>query len=192
MHKFASRPSNWRSITLAAALALLSIATARLNPINHTPAQLNHVRMNERGTFAPGLQNVVIKTNNGVTYWLCAELTPTEIQGGTGTNGPVRNFVHSLNGALGSDQAGHILASQLGGTGTQNWNMFPVDAGVNNGDMKSAETQVKNLVTGRFRNKKLRYYVRLDYNGNSQRPSRIWMAATEATTHFECVWVVNN
>ena len=183
----------YTAITLAAVLAIASIASARLNPINHTPAQLNYIRMNERGSHPPGgIRNVVIKTSGGITYWMCAELTPHEIQGGSDTNNAVRTFVHSLRGALGSDQAGHILASQLGGTGRENWNMFPVDAGVNNGDMKSAEIQVRQLVEGRFRNKKLRYYVRLQYTGNSQRPWRIWMAVTEATTHFECVWVTNN
>lgn len=111
---------------------------------------------------------------------------------GSGTDPKVRRFVHSLRGGKATDQAGHIIADTLGGPGKETWNMFPVDARLNKGDMSSVEDQIKKLVSGRFATIGLHMYVRFKYSGNSQRPSQIYVMVENAQSNFVCLWVMNN
>lgn len=72
---------------------------------------------------------------------------------GTGTDPSVNKFVRTLGGEQ-SDDAGHIIARILGGTGEQNWNMFPIDKDLNRRKMAGAEDSVHRIIANKLLNPK--------------------------------------
>lgn len=139
--------------------------------------------------FGQGMLELSTQTDprTGLTYtdwlrvrldssWIAGRAKPPIAQGtnfaGTDTNQNVRTFVRTLGGRQ-SDQAGHIIARILSGTGTQNWNMFPVDGPLNRKKMATAEGSIQRIINN-VPNPNLpnivTLYVKMEYDPAPARP----------------------
>src|SRR5438552_906086 len=79
------------------------------------------------------VQQYVLGPANRVE-WLQALITPANLNQGTDTTDGTRQFARGLGRA--NDDAGHIVASRLGGLGHVNWNIFPQSSNINRGAWK--------------------------------------------------------
>lgn len=71
-----------------------------------------------------------------------------------------------------NDDAGHIIAHRLGGTGSQAWNIFPQNRGFNRGTWAQQEDIIHDIASDR---QDVEYTVILEYpNNQATRPKRIW------------------
>jgi hypothetical protein len=59
-------------------------------------------------------------------------IQPNHLGTGTAPNAAIRTWVQQVVGYP-NDDAGHIVANQLGGSGTVNWNIFPQSGNFNKG-----------------------------------------------------------
>ncbi len=64
--------------------------------------------------------------------------------GGSTTNDAVRKFARAMGKP--TDDAGHIIGNQLGGTGRSFYNIFPQNPNINRGAWSQEENQIRNLV----------------------------------------------
>jgi hypothetical protein len=67
-----------------------------------------------------------------VVQWSYAVIRPAHIGTGTVTNNTIRNWTQNVVGYT-TDDAGHIIGNVLGGSGTQQWNIFPQSKNFNRG-----------------------------------------------------------
>jgi hypothetical protein len=111
-----------------------------------------------------------------------ATISPANIGTGQGTNQSTRNYANSLNTADGKIDAGHIIARILGG-GIGHDNIVPLSPSVNRGDMAHLERQIANTVRDTGKNAVIT--VKLFYDGDSTRPTRIEYKATVGRTVLE-------
>jgi len=72
------------------------------------------------------------KQKTDVVEWLYAEIHSAHLDKGTDPNKALRDWVQNEVGVK-ADQAGHIVASRLGGVGTVKWNIFPQNGNFNTG-----------------------------------------------------------
>jgi len=138
---------------------------------------------------------IIQDTRNGLTFtrWMFATLNIHNIRTRGGKNGknfggsdtkssPILKFRDAMG--LPGDQAGHIIANILGFTGRKTWNIFPTSGKLNNGAMKSAESQIRKVIEAQ-KGGNVKVYVRMLYNGNYPafrqkqvtRPNRIYILA---------------
>ncbi|CAH0381867.1 unnamed protein product [Bemisia tabaci] len=97
---------------------------------------------------------------------------------GTDTNPATRDFAQQMGRS--NDDAGHILASRLGGLGNDTANIFPQSRNINRGVWAQAEADVANAVQNRGR---VRYTVNLEYDGHYEtRPFKIVYRVVDDTT----------
>lgn len=95
---------------------------------------------------------------------------------GSGTNPETRLYQKGMAGPIEkgfeSNDAGHIIANQIGGTGTQTYNIFPQSAHFNRGAWK---VEVEQLVYDEvLKNGSAKYIVKLIYeNATETRPYEI-------------------
>jgi hypothetical protein len=80
------------------------------------------------------VQEIIWKQHNGqqVVRWSYAVITPAHIGTGTAPNAAIRNWTQNVVGYP-NDDAGHIIGNVLGGSGTQQWNIFPQSRNFNRG-----------------------------------------------------------
>lgn len=104
----------------------------------------------------------------GRTNKVSVRVCPKDIGKGSGTTTGTRKHAQQLGKP--SDVAGHIIASNLGGPGDQNFNIMPQNAKINNGDWKREEGLIKSYVnTGGCGV----YTVTPVYQGSATRPYQI-------------------
>ena len=141
-------------------------------------------------TVAGGRVTIAQKTKGRTPYttWVCAKLSKSYLGRGSETN----PFTQAHKNFLGksSDQAGHILAHMLGFTGTEAWNIVPLNKQLNYGPMKSVEYQIRCKVTNVFLGDGLKMYVRMKYSGTSSRPYELWVFLEGGM--FEELWILKN
>eukprot|EP00168_Porphyra_purpurea_P003095 TRINITY_DN13711_c0_g1_i1.p1 TRINITY_DN13711_c0_g1~~TRINITY_DN13711_c0_g1_i1.p1 ORF type:complete len:268 (+),score=35.82 TRINITY_DN13711_c0_g1_i1:195-998(+) len=112
----------------------------------------------------PGLRGV---------QWMKAKVITSDLNTGRGTSERTRNYVRSLGADIrpqGGDQTGHLVANRLGGTGLQEWAVFPQLRSVNTNEFKRFEggayAKVQQFGT-------IFYFVKMEYNApNVQWPLR--------------------
>ncbi len=63
---------------------------------------------------------------------------------GSTTNKATRQFARAMGKP--TDDAGHIIGNQLGGTGRDRYNIFPQSPNINRGVWSQEENQIRNLV----------------------------------------------
>lgn len=131
------------------------------------------------------------RTGMPYTWWVCATLDPDFLKHGphhfgTGTNGDTQDFAKRLG--LPIDEAGHVLASRLGFSGQDRWNIMPIDATTNGGFMRSVEGQIHDAVKNCDQNFKL--YIRLHHVG-SARPRQIYVLLEFPNGEY-CYWDIPN
>lgn len=87
-----------------------------------------------------------------VVEWLYAEIKKEHLDKGSSASKAMGEWVRSEVGVK-DDQAGHIVASRLGGPGNVTWNIFPQNANLNMGvhradveDMIYQEVQMEGIV----------------------------------------------
>lgn len=93
------------------------------------------------------VQEVLLLFGNGqsVVEWSYALITPQNINQGTATNQQVRDYVQNIVGYP-TDDAGHVVGKQLGGSGTDTWNIFPQSRNFNRGAYaKGMEAILRNV-----------------------------------------------
>lgn len=73
-----------------------------------------------------------------------AEIYRYRLNTGTSTNNATRIFARNTDNS--NDQAGHMLTSRLGGSGTDLRNIFPQNSHMNTGLWRSIENDVYNMV----------------------------------------------
>jgi len=127
------------------------------------------------------------------TTWICATIKGsatwprTRSFRGTGTNKKMREFARALGKQ--TDVAGHIIASMLGFTGREKWNIMPLNSKTNNGPMKSTEYQIRDLARTHG---VVKVYMNMTYGGrNPRRPTMIQVLAVFNRT-AELYWELVN
>jgi hypothetical protein len=80
------------------------------------------------------VREIIWKQHNGqhVVHWSYAEITPALVGTGSAPNNAIRNWVQTAVGYP-TDDAGHIIGNVLGGSGTEQWNIFPQSRNFNRG-----------------------------------------------------------
>lgn len=80
------------------------------------------------------VREIIWRQHNGehVVHWSYAEITPAHVGTGTAPNNAIRNWTQNVVGRP-TDDAGHIIGNVLGGSGTQQWNIFPQSRNFNRG-----------------------------------------------------------
>ncbi|CAF0869156.1 unnamed protein product [Brachionus calyciflorus] len=112
---------------------------------------LNEQLMRPRGTNAmmPDYWNPIVEVirnpiNNRVE-WLRARIYRRHLNGGSTTNTATRAYARLMGDY--QDQAGHIVANILGGTGRETYNIFPQNANINMGSWRVQERNIFELVS---------------------------------------------
>ncbi|XP_050439305.1 uncharacterized protein LOC126844884 [Adelges cooleyi] len=106
---------------------------------------------------------------NGRTESMEAFIYPRHLYTGTGTNGAAQAYARRMG--HGNDDAGHLLASRLGGSGTDLRNIFPQSPNINRGVMAQTEAMVAEVVNSYG---SARYNVNLEYaDEDATRPVQI-------------------
>ena len=127
----------------------------------------------------PGLRDSPIPENGPIRQiqrgygeqveFVRAEIEPRHLDGGSATNELTRHYASDMGGP--NDDAGHIIAQRLGGTGRYTGNIFPQSRNFNRGTWRSIETQVANEMR---RTDWVRFSINLLYDGERDtRPSSI-------------------
>ncbi|GGC23017.1 PAAR-like domain-containing protein [Pseudoduganella buxea] len=99
---------------------------------------------------------------------MTAVVTPADLGTGTSTNDSSRSWARRLG--CPKDDAGHVLASRLGGSGGKDF-VFPQSLGVNRGNFRTFEGQIARDI--RATGSAATINVTLEYKGLSTRPDRI-------------------
>ena len=112
--------------------------------------------------------NIVRDDLGRPTQWTF-DVTPSDLHTGTPTNQATRDFARSLGGKY--DDAGHVRASRLGGSGTHTDNIFPQSITVNRGKMRKFEEEIADIIEKEGLSGKAT--ITPSYRGGSTRPSKI-------------------
>jgi hypothetical protein len=87
-------------------------------------------------------------------------ITPRSIaSGGSTTNTKTRKYARTMG--KDTDDAGHIIGNQLGGTGREIYNIFPQSPNINRGAWSKQEKIIRGLV--KKTNKQIEVVVQLNY-----------------------------
>ncbi|KAL7301718.1 hypothetical protein TKK_0005715 [Trichogramma kaykai] len=106
---------------------------------------------------------------NGRTEVMEALIEPKHLNKGSAPTKGARDYAHRMGKA--NDDAGHILAARLGGSGSDLRNIFPQSKNINRGVWAQAEADVANAVQ---KYKKIHYVVNLIYKDQkATRPYQI-------------------
>lgn len=109
---------------------------------------------------------------NGRTEVMEALIHRRHLDTGTPPDNSAREFTRNMNEGNTGDQAGHVLASRLGGSGRDLRNIFPQNPHMNMGHWRSIENDVYNLVAAS--DEPVRFNINLLYESRSStRPSSI-------------------
>ncbi len=106
-----------------------------------------------------------------------AVIKRSHLDTGSETNDSSRIFVRKL-GCF-QDQAGHVIASRLGGSGTDTKNLFPQEPALNNGAYKIWEDKIYNMVKDVAKNPRgVAVTITMSYGspGKPNRPKKITYA----------------
>lgn len=129
---------------------------------------------------------------NGRTELMHAVIKKSHIGKGSATGNNAQQYIQSMDGIAGVDDAGHILANTLGGSGTDRRNLFPQQKGCNKGAWRDIETAVKKMVNGDPQNRGVPFTVQLKYeNDAAKRPYEIVYYARDPITGDFCGDVTN-
>ncbi len=109
------------------------------------------------------------------TEW-SSEVSPADIGTGSPTNQATRDFARSIGNP--TDDAGHALGNNLGGSGTDTHNIFPQAPSVNRGSFRTFEGSIADRVTATGQPAQLS--LQPNYLGNSMRPSELNYTASFA------------
>ena len=112
--------------------------------------------------------NIVRDDLGRPTQWTF-DVTPSDLHTGTPTNQATRDFARSLGGKY--DDAGHVRASRLGGSGTHTHNIFPQSITVNREKMRKFEEEIADIIEKEGLSGKAT--ITPSYRGGSTRPSKI-------------------
>ncbi|MCP6760762.1 MAG: hypothetical protein NHB32_18910 [Fischerella sp. CENA71] len=119
-----------------------------------------------------------VRNSDGALSWVHARIRPNHLNTGTDTNQTMRDFARRLG--LPTDQAGHVIASRLGGLGTVEWNIFPQNPNFNMGSYRSdVEQTLYNAVNNT--QQPIEGWLRFHYD-DPQHPSR--------PTSFDFCWLL--
>lgn len=110
----------------------------------------------------------LIKDNLGRIKEASATITKEMIGTGTGVNNSARAYAKAMGNQ--GDDAGHILAKILGGQGGKG-NIFPQLKGINRGDYRAFEKQIRDLLKSGSGPLDLKWSF--TYNGKGTRPTGI-------------------
>lgn len=106
---------------------------------------------------------------NGRTEVMEAQILPQHLNSGTATNTAARTYARQMG--KNNDDAGHILARMLGGSGTDLRNIFPQNLNFNRGIWSEVEASVADAVRN---NNGIRFTVNLMYHSTSDtRPYKL-------------------
>ena len=128
---------------------------------------------NPTGWIDPfGLAKVPNSTvdNQGRPSQWTFDISNSDLGTGTGTNQTTRDYARSLGGKF--DDAGHVRASNLGGSGTKTGNIFPQSITVNRGKMRAFEGIIADKISSNP-NMTAKATITPSYRGNSTRPAKI-------------------
>ena len=95
-------------------------------------------------------------------------VTRSNLNQGSATNQKVRDFIKNCKRT--NDVAGHILASILGGSGSDPANIIPMDSFLNNGEYKMFEKEIYNEIK---EHGEARITFEIEYQPGDERPFRI-------------------
>lgn len=104
---------------------------------------------------------------NGTICTATATITIADLGTGTGTNSSSRKYARTLG--VSTDDAGHIIGKQLGGTGGKA-NIFPQNLRINRGEYAQFEGRVANLVS---ESGSVSINISFEYDDGGTRPSKI-------------------
>jgi hypothetical protein len=124
-----------------------------------------------------------------IVYILCLHLVVTAKhikERGTGTNQNVRDHTHDLGEA--NDDAGHIIANALGGSGTKVHNIFPQNLSMNRGKWKGVEKKIRELALAS--NDDIELVFQFNYEGAATRPN--WFRVRVRGHHFCNAYDISN
>ncbi|CAF1113622.1 unnamed protein product [Adineta steineri] len=123
----------------------------KIHSLNSLCHILNYGEFNDRGikTFTLNNPNEPIKKyqtgyKNRVEYVRAVITVQTVQSKGSTTNDATRKFARAM-GKL-TDDAGHIIGNNLGGTGRNVYNIFPQSPNINRGAWSQEEKDIRNLV----------------------------------------------
>lgn len=121
-----------------------------------------------------------IHPRNSRTESMEALITRNHLNTGSSTNQAARNYAHQMG--RNNDDAGHILAQRLGGSGTDLRNIFPQSNNINRGVWAQVEDTVANVVQNYG---SVIFNVNLEYSDeDSTRPNKIvYRIAREDNNH---------
>jgi len=104
----------------------------------------------------------------GRTEEMTVTIYPRDLNTGTAASNAARKKARSWGKK--DDDAGHIVAKRLGGSGSDLRNIFPQNPNKNRGQWRTQEGKVFDLVK---KHNGVRYYVKLIYaNRNAKRPTK--------------------
>jgi len=145
------RPTNNVSKTASMQKVTGTSTAQKVTSLNSLCHLLNYGEFFEPGiiTRSLNLPNEPIRKyqtgHNGRIEYVYAVVTPQTIRGGSTTNDAVRKYARSMG--KNTDDAGHIIANQLGGTGRSNYNIFPQSPNINRGAWSQEEKAIYNIVS---------------------------------------------
>lgn len=138
-------------------------------PGNYPPPPPGLAQVATRRDFPVGGTVIAVWTGGqpGHLDWLQAILHGAGIVGqGSPPNQTVRNQLRAFGRP--NDDAGHIIAANLGGPGNQLWNFFPQTLNINRGSWPQQEQICANALNA---GRQVRVCFRFTY-GNAQEPNR--------------------
>jgi hypothetical protein len=109
--------------------------------------------------------------NNGEVQSATATVTQAERNKGTNTNASSRKYARGLGES--TDDAGHIVGKQLGGSGGKK-NVFPQNTNLNRGQFAQFEGRVADMVDKKG---DVKITVEFEYGKGGTRPTKVKYSA---------------
>jgi hypothetical protein len=103
-------------------------------------------------------------------------ISSANLDKGTEPNGEMREYVHSIG--FSHDDAGHILANRLGGSGIDAINIFPQSPSINRGIYREFEDHIYKCVSASQSTIATLTWVFHYFNGNQTRPDQVQYTAS--------------
>lgn len=122
----------------------------------------------------------VHRSSNGRVEGVHAFIRREHLGQGTSTNDRIRVYARSMGER--NDDAGHIIAQGLGGSGTMEENIFPQNSNINRGAWREAESMVRDVVEA---DGQVEFSVIFTYdNARSTRPSSFIYRISSSRINF--------
>jgi len=145
-----------------------------------TPTRVHSLQVDRAAHFAATPQAVLahnITYNMAQCVWgvggrveqIDVDVAPADIGTGSATSQATRNFARAMG--LPNDDAGHVIARMLGGSGTNTNNIFPQNLSVNRGTFARWERVIRRDIQAQNQVANLR--VQFHYTAGATRPYQI-------------------